>query len=177
MGHEPRGQAPTLSLRNPCLQDFWNGDETMVARPPAYHLGASGPHRQQGPFQPPGAQMGALSNPLPPPSRHTVVSKRPITSRGGLGGSGRLPPATPRSSGEEVGKILQGLGKVPSGGGEGAQRGIPAVAPQANLEEAATRPQLQGRGMIRLLLGEVVLGARGGPGPASPETSLGMDCG
>lgn len=34
-------------------------------------------------------------------------------------------PATPRSSREEVGKILQGLGKVPWQGEEGAQRGDP----------------------------------------------------
>lgn len=54
------------------------------------------------------------------------------------------PSATPRSSGEEVGKILQGLGQVPCSRGEGAQRGIPAVAPQAHLEEAATVPSSKG---------------------------------
>lgn len=68
-----------------------------------------------------------------------------ITSRErpGLLSSPPPSPATPRSSGEEVGKILQGLGKVPwRGGGEGAGQGIPAVANTGQSERSCHPPPI-----------------------------------
>lgn len=103
-----------------------------------------------------------------------------ITSRERAGPLSSPPPtpATPRSSGEEVGKILQGLGKVPwRGGGEGAGLGIPAVACTGQSERSChpspspwrRNDPISGQGG----------GFRGqsGDGPRSPEPSLGTYCG
>lgn len=82
-------------------------------------------------------------------------------------------PATPRSGGEEVGKILQGLGKEPLGGGEGAQWGIPAVASTGQSGRSCHPPPK---------LHDLTSGHEGGfrergAGTGSPEPSLGMDRG
>lgn len=70
----------------------------------------------------------SLVQPLPPTSRHTVGSRRHNQQGEGWALFISPPPATPRSSGEEVGKILQGLGKAPWQKWRGGAGGDPSCS-------------------------------------------------
>lgn len=128
----------------------WKGNERQwwpVHLPPSPLLGASGPQHLQGPPRP---STVRVSPARPSPSDLQAHSRPRRTTPAGEGGQlSRLPlPSHTRERREEVGKILQGLGKVPRGGGEGAPQS-PAQA-----EPKGCCPSLSQQENDRLLVGE-----------------------
>lgn len=116
------------------------------------------------PLHPPGSWVSLAQHSLRPHLQtHSGLRRTPPAGGGRAAFIASPHPSHTQERREEVGKILQGLGKVPRGGGEGAPRGSPAGALTGPAPGAAPF-SLQARGMIRLLVGEGVLGAGGGRG-------------